>query len=53
VIPLTHQELADLAGLSRETTTRMLNSFQKAGVVKLQSRQVMLTDLKTLAKYST
>ncbi len=53
VVPLTHQELGDLAGLSRETTTRMLNAFEKAGVVKLKSRQVILSDLKALGKYAT
>jgi CRP-like cAMP-binding protein len=53
VIPLTHQELADLAGLSRETTTRLLNTFEHEGVVKLKSRQVALTDLETLKSYAT
>lgn len=53
LIPLTHQELADLAGLSRETTTRMLNTFERAGAVKLKSRQVALTDLNLLKSYAT
>ncbi len=52
-IPLTHQELADLAGLSRETTTRLLNTFEHEGVVKLKSRQVALTNLETLKSYAT
>jgi len=53
VIPLTHQELGDLAGLSRETTTRMLNSLEQEGVVKLKSRQVALTNLEMLGKKAT
>lgn len=53
LIPLTHQELADLAGLSRETTTRLLNTFEHEGVVKLKSRQVALTNLETLKSYAT
>jgi len=53
VIPLTHQELADLAGLSRETTTRMLNALAGEGVVRLKARQVHLTDLDKLKKYAT
>lgn len=53
LIPLTHQELADLAGLSRETTTRLLNTFEQEGVVKLRNRQVALTNLDTLKKYAT
>jgi len=52
-IPLTHQELADLAGLSRETTTRLLNTFEQEGVVKLKNRQVALTNIETLKKYAT
>lgn len=53
VIPLTHQELADLAGLSRETTTRLLNTFEQAGVVALKSRQVQLVELEKLKKLAT
>lgn len=53
LIPLTHQELADLAGLSRETTTRLLNTFEQEGVVKLRNRQVAITNLETLKKYAT
>ena len=51
-ISLTHQELADLAGLSRETATRLLNSLEKEGAVSLKSRQVVLTSLEALRKYA-
>ena len=53
VIPLTHQELADLAGLSRETTTRMLNVLEHDGIVRLKARHVHLTDIEKLKKYAT
>lgn len=53
VIPLTHQELADLAGLSRETTTRMLNALEGNGVVQLKARHVHILDLDKLKKYAT
>lgn len=53
LIPLTHQELADLAGLSRETTTRLLNELEHQGVVKLKSRQVALTDFDALKRHAT
>lgn len=52
-VSLTHQEIADLAGLSRETTTRMLNLFEREGAVELKSRRVVLSNLDTLAKYTT
>ena len=51
-INLTHQELADLAGLSRETTTRLLNSLESEGAVILKSRQVTLANLETLKKHT-
>jgi len=50
-INLTHQELADLAGLSRETTTRLLNTLETEGAVRLKSRLVVLTNQETLGKY--
>ncbi len=53
VIPLTHQELADLAGLSRETTTRTLNTLEQEGAVRLKSRQVALINLDLLKNYAT
>jgi CRP/FNR family cyclic AMP-dependent transcriptional regulator len=53
VIPLTHQELADLAGLSRETTTRLLNALAKKGLVALSSRQVRLVSPGGLKKLAT
>jgi CRP/FNR family cyclic AMP-dependent transcriptional regulator len=34
---LTQQELAELAGMSRETMTRTLRDFQQAGVVRIES----------------
>lgn len=52
VIPLTHQELADMAGLSRETTTRLLNAFETEGVVRLKSRQVAVANLDALKRYA-
>lgn len=51
-INLTHQELADLAGISRETTTRLLNGLEEEGAVKLSSRQVILANQQLLAKYT-
>lgn len=34
---LTQQEMAELAGMSRETMTRTLRAFQQAGVVRVES----------------
>lgn len=37
-LSLTRKELADLVGLSRETLTRVLADFQRAGLVRLERR---------------
>lgn len=43
-MPLTHRELADLAGTSRETATRVLGQFQELGLVAFGSRLVEVRD---------
>ncbi len=44
---LTHQEIAELAGLSRETTTRLLNEMEKDGLLGFDKHQVtILNELK-------
>lgn len=47
-MPLTHRELADLAGTSRETVTRVLGQFQEQGLVAYSARTVELLDLEGL-----
>ncbi|MDF2630810.1 MAG: putative cyclic nucleotide-binding transcriptional regulator [Symbiobacteriaceae bacterium] len=44
VIPLTHQEIAHLAGMARETVSRVLSDFQRRGAVRLTRSAVMLLD---------
>lgn len=39
-LSLTRKELADLVGLSRETLTRVLSDFQRAGLVRLERRRI-------------
>jgi CRP-like cAMP-binding protein len=39
-VRLTHQELADLAGLARETTTKLLNEFVKDEAILLKDREI-------------
>ena len=40
---LTHQELANLAGTSRETVTRVLAEMQDEGLIRWQDRRLVLT----------
>jgi CRP/FNR family transcriptional regulator, cyclic AMP receptor protein len=44
VIPLTHQEIAHLAGMARETVSRVLADFQRRGAVRLTRSAVILLD---------
>jgi len=46
-IHLTHQEIAEMAGLSRETTTRLLNEMEKDGLLNMEKHHItILNDLK-------
>lgn len=44
VIPLSRQQMAELAGVSRETANRMLLKFQKRGAVALGFRRLTVKD---------
>jgi len=51
VLKLTHQDIAELAGLTRETTTRTLIQLEKEGVVQTASKSITITDIKKLNEY--
>ncbi len=44
VVPLTHQEIADLGGMARETVSRVLADLQRRGAVRLTRSKVILLD---------
>ena len=46
VIPmkLTHKELSDIVGISRETATRVLSHLQEQGLVRVDTRRFIITD---------
>jgi CRP/FNR family transcriptional regulator len=44
VVPLTHQEIAHLSGMARETVSRVLADFQRRGAVRLTRSAVLLID---------
>jgi CRP/FNR family transcriptional regulator len=50
-IRLTHQELADLAGLARETTTKLLNEFVKDEAILLKDREIEIINTEKLAQW--
>lgn len=49
-LPLTHQELANLAGTSRETITRTLCEWQDAGIITFDGRKIRIRDRDALMR---
>lgn len=47
-VKLTHQEIALLAGTSRETVTRVLSDLQEQGLLEVQGRELLFTELGAL-----
>src|SRR5690606_30378430 len=43
LVRLTHQELADLAGTSRETGTRALTAIEEQGVMETRPKEVFIS----------
>jgi CRP/FNR family transcriptional regulator, cyclic AMP receptor protein len=43
-IHLTHKELADITGISRETATRVLSNLQSDGTLNVMTRNFVITD---------
>ena len=44
----THEELANMAGTSRETVTRLLNQFERSRIVERQGASLVILDLSRL-----
>jgi CRP/FNR family transcriptional regulator len=42
-MPLTHEELGSMAGLSRETVTRLLTTFRKQGLIAQHGQRLTLS----------
>jgi CRP/FNR family transcriptional regulator, cyclic AMP receptor protein len=47
-VRLTHQDLADMAGLTKETTSRILSRFKKERVISGSGKQLIIQDLPRL-----
>jgi CRP/FNR family transcriptional regulator, cyclic AMP receptor protein len=48
VVRLTHQDLANLAGTSRETVTRALKALEQEGVIETRPKEVTILDAEGL-----
>lgn len=47
---ITHQDMANLIGSTRETTTALLNQFKRHGVIDIQRRRITIAALDGLQK---
>ena len=47
-IPLTHQQIGNLIGLSRETISRLLSQFRKQGLIHTKGTSITLHDVAKL-----
>ena len=47
-VHLTRQDFADMAGLTIETTSRIMSRFKKSGMVKGNARRLVICDLQRL-----
>lgn len=55
MISLTHQEMADMIGATRQTVTTVLNALKREGVLRISQKKIIINDHKwvnniTLAK---
>ncbi len=50
VVPLTQEELAEMAGTSRATVNRVLRDEQERGTVELRRGKTVVTDVQALAR---
>lgn len=49
-IKLSHQDLANLIGSTRETVTVILGNLQKDGDIKIHRRQIVITNIEKIAE---
>jgi len=46
--PLTHKELAEILGVSRETVTRLLGTFERQELIHCRGTTLVIEDERTL-----
>ena len=51
-LKITHQELADMVGATRETVTVVLNNFRSEGLIDISEKQVTIHDRKALMEWA-
>jgi CRP/FNR family transcriptional regulator len=51
-LTLTHEEIAQMIGSSRETVTRLFSNFKKRELLQVKGSTVIIQDMATLRKYA-
>jgi len=51
-IPLTHQEMADMIGTSRQTVTTVLGSLRRKGILRTEQRNIYIQDSEWLESFT-
>jgi CRP/FNR family transcriptional regulator len=49
---ITHQEIADVTGVQRQTVTRVLGEFTACGALSVRYRRIGITDLELLSTFA-
>ena len=50
---VTRKDISEFAGLSTETTIRLLNEFKNEGIIKLEGKRIVIINIKSLKKISS
>jgi CRP/FNR family transcriptional regulator, cyclic AMP receptor protein len=51
-VPYTHEQLAEMVGTHRETTTKVLNDWRERGLIELKRGKVVLVEIEALRRLS-
>ncbi|NBI08147.1 Crp/Fnr family transcriptional regulator [Senegalia massiliensis] len=51
-LPLTHQEISELMGVSRVTVTRGLNMLKEKNIIDIENKKIVIINIKKLEKLS-
>jgi len=51
-VPLTHQQIADSAGITRETASLEMKKLKDEGIISYKGRSIIINDLDKLGKVS-
>jgi CRP/FNR family cyclic AMP-dependent transcriptional regulator len=50
-VPLSHQEIGNMAGVNRQTATRVLGQLSRSGIVRIARRRIRIENEAALYKF--